>query len=132
RRRTFEDLVNKSGGSMIQVKIARPVADQPSVVRIFPGAINRRQSVLGSKLSDQSEIRLRESVNGHDERVGTLLGSRIEGWGQILEASHVEKLGIDAERSRRPLHLFPLNWDDRVPHIEQARDSCSSRKQFFE
>src|SRR5262245_37469889 len=52
--RTLEDLVDESGGTMIQVRIARPVGDQPSVLGILPGAVNRRQPVLGGKLSDRS------------------------------------------------------------------------------
>src|SRR5262245_56238568 len=54
RLRAFEDLVNKAGRSVILVKVALSVADQPSDIGIFLHCINRRKPMLDGELSDQS------------------------------------------------------------------------------
>jgi hypothetical protein len=77
-------------------------------------------------------FRLREGVKSHHERVGTLPDRTIERRPQILRLSHVEKVGVDTEGSRRRLDLFPLRWDRGVAHVEEGRESCNCRHRFLE
>src|SRR5215831_1716375 len=86
--------------------------------------------MLGGQFSDQSEMLLRHTVDGHDERLGTVLRCCLKGARQVLVTSHVEKLRLDAERFRHLPHLPPLRWESRIAHVEEARDPCQSRPQL--
>ena len=77
-------------------------------------------------------VRLGESVKPHEQRVGPLPDSAIEGRPQILRRSHIQKLRLDTQGSGRPLDLFPLRRNSRITHIEEGRDPCDSWKQFPE
>jgi hypothetical protein len=80
--------------------------------------------------NDSSPIRLRDAVQSHDKRVGTLPQCGVECARQILSLSHVEKLGLDTQGARRELDLFPLEGMRRVTHVEDAGDSGRSWKQL--
>src|SRR6185369_1551778 len=132
RFRTLEDPIDVRGRSLIEVRVARSVAQQSSDVHVLLGRKNRRQPVLRGELGDQWQIRLREAVECYDDGLGMLLRGGVEGAGQLLGASNVEQLRLHTERPRRSLRHAPLNRENRVAQVEEPRDSGELRKQLLE
>jgi hypothetical protein len=84
------------------------------------------------EVNDRSMIRLSDSIDADDNRVGTLPDGGIERSREVFWLPHVEELGLDAKRSGRSFYFLPLRRDTRITHIEQGRDPCGFRNQFPE
>src|SRR5215203_5594186 len=72
RSRTLQDPIHKVSSTQIEIGIADAVGEKPAVFNKFTRRVDRRYSVLRSKLRDQPTISLRYRVDTDCERVDPL------------------------------------------------------------
>jgi len=91
-----------------------------SLVAYIAGSRFRRE------LHDPPAIRQRGGVARHEDRVSALGNCGIERPHDFFGLSHIKKLGFETQQGSCRLELFPLRWDNRVPHICEERHSSDA------
>src|SRR5262245_4002691 len=128
----LENLVLIAGGPSEQVGIARTVADQATLLHELAEEIHGGQPVPFRQGRDPASVTEQYRVSQDDEGLCGCFADAVECALQGISSRNLDRMELQAQRSRRGFQLLELDLSLRICGKQQRRDRGRRRSDLLE